>query len=178
MLNPRLEEYLNAVDFHKFYGIKPKISLDKQFQITKIDKKNIKKYLDKCSNVYTMPDSKFKVIRDNHPLSYNNNNITKKTPYDDSMMNDIMKHKENKEIQKRIQCYDNLEYSNVNVENDMLFSEPSRISGKKTSGVNINRFDDIFSTVQEKFIHPFEFPRGGTNSRDPKLYDHLQHRVI
>lgn len=177
MLNPRLEQYLNAVDFHKFYGIKPKIPLEKQFQITNVDKNIIKKYI-LTKNKYTYDDNKFKVIRDNHPLSYNNNNYTKKNPYDQSMMNDIMKHKENKKIENRIQCYDNLKYSNVNVENHMLFSEPSRISGKKTSGVNINRFDDIFSTVQENSVYPFTFPRGGASSRDPCLYEHLQHRII
>lgn len=178
MLNPRLEQFMNAVDFHNFYGIKPNTSLEKQFQITKSDKELIRKYIKKCSNINTMPDNKFKIIRDNHPLSYNSDNITKKTPYDQSKINDLMKHKENKKIQKRMDCYNNLNYSNVNVENYMLFSEPSRISGKKLSGVNINRFDDIFSTVQEKSVYPFTFPRGGSSSRDPSLYENLQHRVI
>jgi len=36
--------------------------------------------------------------------------------------------------------------------------------------VMINRFDDLFVNVQENSVYPFDFPRGGVNSRDPQLY--------
>jgi len=34
-LNPRLIQYLNAVNYHKQYKIVPKVSLEKQYSITK-----------------------------------------------------------------------------------------------------------------------------------------------
>lgn len=60
---------------------------------------------------------------------------------------------------------------NVDLESTMWHGEPTRIPGHRDlGGVSINRFEDLFVNVQEKSIYPFDFPRGGVNSRDPQLY--------
>jgi hypothetical protein len=68
---------------------------------------------------------------------------------------------------------------NVDVESSMLHAEPSRIPGHNDlGGISINRFEDLFVNIQEKSIYPFDFPRGGINSRDPILYDNQPGRII
>ena len=68
---------------------------------------------------------------------------------------------------------------NVDVESTMWHAEPSRIAGNKDlGGVSINRFEDLFVDVQENSVYPFDFPRGGVNSRDPQLYVDQPPRII
>jgi hypothetical protein len=68
---------------------------------------------------------------------------------------------------------------NVDVESTMWHAEPSRIAGSKDlGGVSINRFEDLFVDVQENSVYPFDFPRGGVNSRDPQLYVDQPPRII
>lgn len=45
-LNPRLLQYMKAVEYHNLHNIKPPISLDKQFQITKSDRFILDKHME------------------------------------------------------------------------------------------------------------------------------------
>lgn len=53
-LNPRLIQYLNAVQYHDHYNIKPPIALDKQYSITKHDRYIIREYLKDKQNKKSM----------------------------------------------------------------------------------------------------------------------------
>jgi hypothetical protein len=68
---------------------------------------------------------------------------------------------------------------NVDVESSMWHAEPSRIAKHKDlGGVSINRFEDLFVDVQQNSVYPFDFPRGGIDSRDPELYVNMPYKVI
>ena len=89
--------------------------------------------------------------------------------------------KNNRGIDQNHQDIDHISsrVGNVDVESMMWHSEPSRIAkNRDLGGVSINRFDDIFVNIQENSVYPFDFPRGGINSRDPQLYQDQPARII
>lgn len=259
-LNPRLLQYLKAVEYHNLHNIKPPISLEKQFQITKSDRyiinkhikqKKLKKHIGpkpiikkkksknkfigpcksdnsmmkykveiddfnkntpnattKCHNnscsmyssvkdfdrsllgqpnnkLNTISDTVFSSYRDSHPYMYSNDIISRKSPYTTNtktvnrlIINNKNSVNTNKWNKEQIQ-YLTTPLNNVDVESSMWHAEPSRIAGHNDlGGVSINRFEDLFVNVQEKSIYPFNFPRGGSSSRDPELYENQPAKII
>ena len=98
------------------------------------------------------------IDRNNHPWSYNNSKKSLMEQYNKLNNKSFM--------------------GNVDVESYIIHSEPS--SNRDMGGISLSRFDKLHYDIQQNMNYPFNFPRGGMNSRDTDLYDHrlLKQRII
>jgi len=126
----------------------------------------------------TYNDNAFTSVVDSHPYSYNNNFHIKRTPYSRGTTFQLETSSTGKpECSLNPRQYTGI--GNVDVESTVRYAEPSRTGSRRDlGGVSINRFDDLFVKIQENSVYPFDFPRGGIDSRDPQLYAGQNAKII
>jgi len=64
MLEPRLQEYLKKKKYYKLHNIKPCISLEKEFQITRRDKRLLRVFINGHRDIYT--NDKYNYLKTEH----------------------------------------------------------------------------------------------------------------
>ena len=135
MLEPRIQEYIKKKKYYKTQNIKPIVDLEKEFQISKIDKKIIREYI------------RGKEIKNIYKKKYNNNESLKKKIFPSSkngLRNDPRVPKNSKKITNEIMYNNN--YNNIeNILDDRIFSESySKTAFKKNKkkyNIDESRFE-------------------------------------
>jgi hypothetical protein len=178
-LCPRLIQYLNAVEYHNINNIKPPVPLKNQFNITSDDQKKIDRIMNKKQAKFIGPKEKPtnvsikpNVINDKYNIPVNDprNNLSNTfLRYSDESCNN---YSALDDFNTSLIGHHLMPTNNLSVQQNMITDYLPNVSlNKKKQNINNiaeieqDRFENLFVDVQKHSVFPFEFPRGGINSR-------------